>query len=154
MPKEAEITIDPNVKRQRVDEFGRLVGRIPGKDSVLVQNRWGRYTNTDEETAKDMEKRHLGVILRPSDPDWSKARAMSIGHQEGVTPGQVIQMNGQYVAVEDIGKFNREVFLKEGEEILSEYKDKEEKGTLKKEEQAVDMTTFAGKTRRRSVWAE
>lgn len=151
MDREVNIVETANLKKERVDEFGRLISDKEKKKPILIQNRWGSYKFVRREDAEMMEKQHIGVILTPADPDYEKGTKLALGVHEGTKPGDVIQSFGKYVAVEDIGKLDVDAIIKESHEDVAEYKEKKEKGLLKKEELPLDKETFYGKIRRRNM---
>ena len=154
MDREVNIIDVAGLKRERVDQFGRLISAKEKREPVLIMNRSGAYKFTRREEAEKMEKANLAIILTPADKDYVKGTKMALGVQEGVKPGDFIQSRGKYVAVEDIGKFDVESVIKESQEVVAEYIEKEAKGLLKPQEMPKDQDMFAGRIRRRNFFRE
>lgn len=137
---------DPNMAPVRAYENGLPVHRRQ-KKPVLCQNRGGSYRFVPEDLAKEGISEGKLIEMTPDMPDFIKGVKLAIGIWDGFKPGEVVQMFGEAVHAEDLGKFDADKIIKAAEKTVEEWSKGKRDGIITAKELPPGLETFDGKAR-------
>lgn len=154
MPKEATVELgDIKIKRsnehgQELDANHRVIDNKANRRPTLIQNDFNQYKFVPREVAEEMVKAHKAVIIEVHDgEEYVKGTKLALGVWQGFKPGEMIQMNGKAVPVEDIGKLDTKSIIQKAEEAVKQFSADKEAGIVPVKELPPSLATFAGKKR-------
>lgn len=141
------VDVDPNIKSVRAYENGLPVHRRM-KKPILCQNKGNTYTYVPEDIAREKIKEGLLVELHPWDEDYLKGVKLAMGVWDGFKPGEMVQVFGQPMRVEDLGKLNINKVMELAKAEVEKYQADKKSGLLKATEMPPAIESFSGKKTR------
>ena len=145
------VELAPMTKRDRVLSYRNGMPVLnPDRTPTLIQNESNQYKFVPRELALELEKAHKAVILTPRDgEEFVRGTKLAMGIWDGFKPGEMIQIHGKPMGVDDIGRFNPADTIEEAKALVEKYKTDKKSGLVVEVDDKFDPLTFEGKKRER-----